>query len=59
MNKKRYEYQYEWEKRNCTKKTFKFTNNTDADIISHLDKQPNMLGYIKRIIREDIEREGS
>lgn len=34
----------------------KYNIHTDADIIEHLSKQPSMQGYIKRLIREDIER---
>lgn len=28
----------------------------DADIIAHLEKQHNMTGYLKRLIREDIQK---
>ena len=27
---------------------------TDTDIIEHLSKQPNMQGYIKNLIRQDM-----
>ena len=27
----------------------------DKDIIEHLEKQKSMMGYIKRLIREDME----
>ena len=33
----------------------KLNINTDADIIAHLDKQSSMQGYIKQLIRQDIE----
>lgn len=33
----------------------KLNINTDADIIAHLDKQSSMQGYIKQLIRRDIE----
>lgn len=33
--------------------------NTDQDILDRLDQQTNKAGYIKRLIREDIEREGT
>lgn len=36
----------------------KVTDSTDADIIEWLAAQPSMSGYIKRLIREDIERHG-
>lgn len=29
---------------------------TDADLLAWLDGQPNVQGYIKRLIREDMER---
>lgn len=30
--------------------------NTDADILSHIQTLPNVAGYIKRLIREDISK---
>ena len=39
----------------------KFNRNTDADILAHLEKQENIQGYLKRLIREDMkgaERDG-
>ena len=29
---------------------------TDADLLAWLESQPNKQGYIKRLIREDMER---
>lgn len=37
----------------------KLNINTDADIIAHLEKQSSMQGYIKRLIRQDIEAKTS
>lgn len=37
--------------------SLKFNTNTDADIIERLKQQESMQGYIRRLIREDIERE--
>lgn len=34
---------------------FKFNKKTDADILERLGKVPNMLGYIKELIRADIK----
>lgn len=31
---------------------------TDADILKKLDGVPSKMGYIKRLIREDIKRNG-
>lgn len=36
--------------------TFNFVKTTDADIIEKLESVDNRMGYIKRLIREDIER---
>lgn len=35
---------------------FRFNLNTDADILAHLEKLTNKLGYIKELIREDMKR---
>ena len=32
---------------------------TDADLLEHINKQPNKQGYIKGLIRADMERDGS
>lgn len=38
--------------------TFKFNLKTDADILERLDAlSESKLGYVKRLIREDIERQ--
>ena len=36
----------------------RFNLKTDADILEKLDSVPNKLGYIKSLIRADIERGG-
>ena len=43
-----------WDKNNTKQVKFKFNLRTDADILNHLQAQPNIQGYIKRLIREDI-----
>ena len=30
--------------------------NTDADILEHLEQMDNVQGYIKKLIRSDMER---
>ena len=37
---------------------FRFHNENDADVIAKLNSVDNKLGYIKRLIREDIEKNG-
>ena len=34
----------------------RLNKSTDADVISALEQQPNKSGYIKALIRADIER---
>lgn len=31
---------------------------SEADLIAHIEKQPNKQGYIKALIRADLERGG-
>ena len=53
---KQYARQHEWQKKNTTGVYLMFTRTTDADILAHLEKQPNKQGYIKALIRADMER---
>jgi hypothetical protein len=46
----------EWIRNNTTCFTVKLNIRTDADIIAHLGGVDNRVGYIKRLIREDITR---
>lgn len=43
---------------NTTKITMKLNLKTDADILARLEAVGNKQGYIKRLIREDIEKTG-
>ena len=45
----------EYDKNNTTRINLKLNNKTDADIIGKLDKVENVQGYIKAIIRTEIE----
>ena len=44
-----------WTKANTTRLGLKLQNSTDADIIEHLRQQPSIQGYIKGLIRKDME----
>lgn len=46
-----------WDRQNTRQVKFKFNVRTDADILSHLDKQQNVQGYVKHLIRDDIARD--
>ena len=42
------------DQKNTRKYGLKLSKNTDADIIRHLETVPNMQGYIKALIRNDM-----
>lgn len=54
MEEKKLTPQARFEKEKCTRVAIKLVNNTDADILEHLAKQPNKQGYIKSLIRADM-----
>ena len=43
-----------WDAAHTTFIGLKLNNNTDADILRHLDKQASKQGYIKELIRKDM-----
>ena len=45
----------EYDKNNCTRINLKLNNKTDADIIEKLGGVENVQGYIKAIIRNEME----
>ena len=45
-----------WDKEHTRQVKFKLNLHTDADILSMLDAQPNVQGYVKALIRADIDR---
>ena len=42
--------------KHCKSFSMQLNLTTDADIIAQLEKQDNRQGYIKELIRQDIER---
>lgn len=46
-----------WQKKHLTQIKFNLNNETESDIINHLDKQQNKQGYIKDLIRADIAKQ--
>ena len=46
-----------WDRDNTKQVKCKFNLRTDDDILKHLQKQGNVQGYLKRLIREDIARQ--
>ena len=45
-----------WDRDNTKQVKCKFNLRTDDDILKHLQKQGNVQGYLKRLIREDIAK---
>ena len=45
-----------YDKANTTGIYLKFNNNTDNDILDHLQSISNKQGYIKDLIRENIKK---
>ena len=43
-----------YDKANMVSKAVKFSPN-ERDLLEHLEKQPNMSGYLKELIRRDME----
>ena len=50
--------QNEWIKKNTRLVAIKLSRLSDTDIIDRLESQDSMQGYIKRLIREDIAKDG-
>ena len=49
--------QNEWIKANRILKAVNLSKLTDQDIIQHIATKPSFQGYVKQLIREDIQRE--
>lgn len=45
-----------YKKLNTKNISLRFYINTEQDLITHLEKQPNKQGYIKKLIREDMDK---
>lgn len=48
-----------YDAKNTRKIVLKLNTGTDADILKRLDTVGNRQGYIKRLIREDIEKDAT
>lgn len=47
-----------YEAANTTRMSLKINKKTETDILDRLKAQDNVQGYIKRLIREDIAKNG-
>ena len=52
----KYAAQSAWDKAHTTQVVLKLNNNTDADILAKLAEVESKQGYIKQLIRTDIEK---
>ncbi len=48
---------YEWDRKNTTMIAMKLQNRTDKDILDLFGSLSNRQGYIKRLIRDDLDGE--
>lgn len=48
--------QKKYDNENTRQVHLKLNKRTDSDVLERLDAVPNKQGYIKRLIREDLER---
>ena len=48
-----------WQAENITRYVIKVARKTEGDILAQLEKQTNKAGYIKTLIRADIEKGNS
>lgn len=53
---KKYEPQARYDAANTVQIRLKLNRKTDADILENLDRTDNKQGYIKSLIRADIEK---
>lgn len=53
----KYAFQQKYDKANTTQIRMKLNLKTDADILAKLESVGNKQGYIKALIRADIEKE--
>lgn len=50
------DYIKEYDRQNCKQLCLKLNKRTDADILAVIEQLDNKQGYIKALIRADIER---
>lgn len=51
------EYLAQYEKENLRQIRLKINRKTEPELLEWIEKQDNIQGYIKQLIREDMERE--
>lgn len=56
MPKERYEPQRRYHAKTIYRVTVDLNRNTESDLVERVESQPNKSGYIKGLIRADVER---
>lgn len=51
-----YESNARYEKENLLRVMVKFNRKTEPDLVERVESQENRAGYLKRLVKEDIER---
>lgn len=54
-----HEPQQRYKAANIVKVTVDFNRKTEAELVERIEEQPNRAGYLKRLVKEDIRREGN
>lgn len=54
----RYAAQRKFDRENTKSFTFRFMKKTESDLIEKLESVENKAGYIKKLIRDDISKNG-
>lgn len=56
MPEEKYEPQRRYHAKAIMRVTVDFNRNTESDLVERIEREPNRSGYIKQLVREDMER---
>ena len=48
-----------YERENLLKVSVAFNRKTEPDLVERMEEQDSKAGYLKRLVKEDIERDGN
>lgn len=52
-----YESNAKYEKENLLRVLVKFNRKTEPELVERMESQENKAGYLKRLVKDDIERD--
>lgn len=58
MANEKYAPQARYNEKTRRRYVLNLNKNTDGEILEHLEKLPNVQGYLKELIRADMKRDG-